>query len=268
MTLLMKNNLWRGRSLDWPEAGRAGRRFVVLALLCMGVLVTALFAQWPQEEGSRNDSKFTFGRVYYDVPPFRWGPLGAGNGPPWSHDWPRSESHLMKIMAEVTKLDPNPQAHIFSFQTDDCFKYPIAYFCEVGYLDLSEREAQRMAEYLLRGGFLIVDDFRGERALDNFKRNLKMVFPDRSLEEVPRTDPIWDCFYDISKLFPAPPYSRWLVPQYLGMRDDKGRLMMIVDYNNDISDYWEWSDNPFWPIEETNEAYKYGVNYLMYALTH
>lgn len=244
---------------------KTGRKILAL---CLSILVAGLFVLRAQEEEPINQSKFTFGRVYYDVPPFRWGPVGAGNGPPWSHDWPRSESHLMKIMAEVTKLDVNPGPHIFSFQTDDCFKYPIAYFCEVGYLDLSEQEARRMAEYLLRGGFLIVDDFRWDRALENFKRNMKMVFPDRSLEEVPRTDPIWNCFYDISKLFPIPPYSRWLVPQYLGMRDDKGRLMMIVDYNNDISEYWEWSDDPFRPIEETNESFKYGVNYIMYALTH
>jgi Domain of unknown function (DUF4159) len=230
--------------------------------------VVGLFGLRAQEEKTQNESKFTFGRVYFDVPPYQWGPIGAGNGPPWSHDTPRSESHMMKIMAELTKLDPNPEPHIFSFQTDDCFKYPIAYLCEVGYLNLSEQEAHRMAEYLLRGGFLIVDDFRGERALNNFKRNLKMVFPDRSLEEVPRTDPIWSTFFDISKLFPEPPYSRWLVPQYLGMRDDEGRLMMIVDYNNDLSEYWEWSDNSFMPIKLTNEAFKYGVNYIIYSLTH
>ena len=125
-----------------------------------------------------------------------------------------------------------------------------------------------MAEYLLRGGFLIVDDFRGDRALENFKNNLKLAFPDRSLEDVPRTDPIWTCFYDISKLFPEAPYSRMLVPRYLGLRDDKGRLMMIVNHNTDISEYWEWSNQPFYSLEETNEAYKYGVNYIMYPLTH
>ncbi len=247
---------------------RAHRFSFALTALCLGIFIIGLFGVSAQDEEPRSESKFTFGRVYYDVPPFRWGPIGASNGPPWSHDTPRSESHMMKIMSEVSKLDANPGPHVFSFQNDDCFKYPIAYFCEVGYLDLSEQEAHRMAEYLLRGGFLIVDDFRGERALENFKRNLRMAFPDRSLEEVPRTDPIWDCFYDISKLFPEPPYSKWLVPQYLGMRDDRGRLMMIVNYNTDISEYWEWSDDPFAPIEQTNEAYKYGVNYIMYALTH
>ena len=174
----------------------------------------------------------------------------------------------MKIMTEVTRLDANPSSHIISFQDDDCFRYPIAYLCEVGFMNLSEPEIRRLAQYLLRGGFLIVDDFRGERELSNFKYQMKRVFPDRSLEELPRTHKIWTCFYDISNLMIEPFYSDWLVPQYFGMSDDNGRLMMVVDYNNDISEYWEWSDNPMMPIEQSNEAYKYGVNYVMYALTH
>ena len=109
---------------------------------------------------------------------------------------------------------------------------------------------------------------RGEREIENFKAQLKMVFPEHSLEELPRTHEIFKCFYDISNLLPPPPYARSFIPQYLGMSDDKQRLMMVVDYNNDISEYWEWSNDPFMPIEETNEAYKYGVNYVVYALTH
>ncbi len=214
-------------------------------------------------ELARKESKFTFARVYYDAPlsRFTFGPVGAGNGPPWSHDWPRSEEHFMKIMTEVTKLDANPSGHIISFQSDDCFKYPIAYLCEVGFMNLSEQEMRRLAQYLLRGGFLIVDDFRGERALSNFRQQMKKVFPDRSLEELPPT-------HDISNLKLEPPYWGSGPPQYFGMTDDNGRLMMIVNYNTDISEYWEWSDDPMMPIDESNEAYRYGVNYVMYALTH
>jgi|WetSurMetagenome_2_1015567.scaffolds.fasta_scaffold08318_4 hypothetical protein len=215
----------------------------------------------------RNENKFTFSRIYFDVPMRRMG-RGGGSGPAWSHDWPSSEENFMKIVGEVTRLDVNPGGHIISFQDDECFKYPIAYLCEVGELNMSEEEAKRMSEYLLRGGFLLVDDFRGDRALYNFQLQMRMVFPDRSLEVVPPTDPIWTTFYDISDLKIIPPYSQNLIPQYLGIRDDSERLMMIVNYNNDISDYWEWSGDPFMPIEETNEAYKYGVNYILYALTH
>ena len=245
-----------------------------VVLVCVAIFMFGVFCfavgipNLPEQP--RKESKFTFGRVYFESPMLMkfMGAIGAGNGPAWSHDWPRSEEHFMKIMAELTKLDVNPSPHIFSFQNDDCFKYPIAYLCEVGYIHLSPQQAHRMAEYCLRGGFLIVDDFRGDYELNNFKSEMKKVFPDRSLEVVPRTHPIWNCFYDISKLNIEPPYMPWFRPQYFGISDDNGRLMMIVDYNNDISEYWEWSDNPLQPIDLTNEAYKYGVNYVVYALTH
>ncbi len=264
--LRLKSKAWLNR-----HSSIVNRKSMFAAGLVM--LAISIIVAWAAQdipELPRNESKFTFGRIFFNYPMTRFfpGPVGAGNGPPWSHDWPRSEEHFMKIMAEVTKLDVNPGGHITSFQSDDCFKYPIAYLCEVGYINLSEQEARRMAEYLLRGGFLIVDDFRGEREFSNFRYQMKQVFPDRSLEELPRTHPIWTCFYDISKLNIEPPYSKWLTPQYFGMSDDNGRLMMVVDYNNDISEYWEWSDDPIMPIEESNEAYKYGVNYVMYALTH
>jgi hypothetical protein len=241
---------------------------ICILIAAFAVLTIGLRAQQFQEI-PRDESKFTFARIRYASPMMRFFGRGMGGwDPPWSHDWPRSEEHLMKIMAEVTRLDVNPGGHIISFQSDECFKYPIAYLCEVGFIQLSEQEAHRMAEYLLRGGFLIVDDFRGERELNNFRNQMRLVFPDRSLEELPRTHPIWNCFYDISDLSIEPPYSKFLTPRYFGMSDDNGRLMMVVDYNNDISDYWEWSDDPIMPIESSNEAYKYGVNYIMYALTH
>jgi len=254
------------------QSSIADRKLLLLciALLAAGILAMAAQETWP--EVPRKESKFTLGRVYFDsqMTGFMFGPIGAPNGPPWSHDWPRSEEHFMKIVAEVSRLDVNPSGHIISFQNDDCFKYPIAYLCEVGYIDLSDEEVQRMREYLLRGGFLIVDDFRGPRELRNFIYQMKRVFPNRNLEELPPTHQIWKSFFDVSdlKMEPPPIYGRTYVPQYFGMADDADRLMMVVNYNNDISDYWEWADDPMMPIDDTNEAYKYGVNYLMYALTH
>jgi hypothetical protein len=240
----------------------------ILLSLGLGVLVVIL--GWVAAKGQEEilvKHKFTMARIRFSTSNLYGFRFGA-QGPPWSHDYPRSEQHFMKIMSEVTKLDVNPDGHIVSFQDEEVFKFPIAYLCEVGFLDLSEKELANLNQYLLRGGFLIVDDFRGETELENFKRQMKMAFPDRSLEELPRNHPIFTCFYDISSLFPIPPYNRGLIPQYLGMNDDTGRLMMVVDYNNDLSEYWEWSNDPLMPIEQSNEAYKYGVNYVMYALTH
>ena len=267
LRLAIGNLRLRARQFFTRQASMVNRQLVLAA--CLIICALAIFAQDVQEL-PRKESKFTFARIQFNTNMMRFMGRGMRGGfadPFWSHDWPRSEEHLMKIMAEVTRLDVNPGGHIISFQNDDCFKYPIAYLCEVGYMQLSQEEARRMAEYLLRGGFLIVDDFRGEREWYNFVHQMQLVFPDRQLEELPRTHEIWKCFYDISDLSIEPPYGMG-TPQYFGMEDDNGRLMMVVDYNNDISDYWEWSDNPIMPIERSNKAYQYGVNYIMYALTH
>ncbi len=241
-------------------------RFIVCVLLLAAIApeVRRAPAQWDE---AAVGYKFTLGRIRYasgDLWQF-------GREPMWRHDWPRGEQHLMKILSEVTRIDVNPEGKVVSLETEEIFKYPISYLCEVGFMDLTEAEVENLREYLLRGGFLIVDDFRGQRALSNFMHQMTRVFPDRSLELLPRSHPIFHCFYDISNIFPPPHpdvYGRLDEPEYLGMNDDDDRLMMVVDYNNDLMEYWEYSDNPLRPIEETNEAYKYGVNYVMYALTH
>lgn len=248
---------------------------ILMILLMIAVLGIELLWVGAQDQPYIDMNKFTLARIRFETASFGWlgrgGRRGGGNVPPWAHDYPSSERNFMKILAEVTKLDVNSEGHIVSFDSEEVFRFPIAYICEVGFLGLSETEVQNMREYLLRGGFLIVDDFRGERHLNNFVEQMKLVFPQWSLELLPSTHKIFDCFYDISdlELPPPPTYSRQnLNPQYYGMSDDDDRLMMIVNYDTDIGDYWEWSQDPFWPIAETNEAYKYGVNYVMYALTH
>ena len=134
-------------------------------------------------------------------------------------------------------------------------------------MELGEHEIRGLREYLLRGGVLIVVDCRGRWALDNLRSHLRRAFPELELEELEITHPIFNCFFNISTLEVTPPYGRG-VPKFYGLSDTNGRLMMVVNYNNDISEYWEWSDDPFLPIGETNEAYKFGVNYAIYALTH
>jgi hypothetical protein len=252
---------------------RLSRRQIVAILLAALLLVVGVLAAFAQRELPRTESKFTFARVQYTVPMGgrsfgrMGGPIGASNGPPWSHDFPNSEENFMKIVSEVTRIDVNPGGHLINFNSEDCFKYPVAYLCEVGYLNLSDKEVENMREYLLRGGFLIVDDFRGYSALQNFMDEMETVFPDRRLEELPRDHPIFTCFYDISDIELPAPYDRTR-PQYFGIKDDNGRLMMVVDYNTDISEYWEWSADPFYKVGDTNDAFKYGVNFVMYALTH
>lgn len=221
--------------------------------------------------------RFTFTRIRFDTSQYasyyRYNNVLGDGGPPWSHDYPVAGRHLMKIMAELSKLDVNLDINepILSLDDPSLFKFPFAYLCEVGFMDLSEKEIAGMREYLLRGGFIMVDDFRDSRSFDNLQRQVKQAFPEYELKKLDISHPVFNCFFSIKSLDVKPAYGGGYgaqAPEFWGLEDNTGRLMMVVNYNYDVSDFWQFSDNPFRPIEETNEAYKFGVNYIIYALTH
>lgn len=225
--------------------------------------------------------RVTFTRIRFDMPGlsagYAFGELGD-HGPPWSHDYPTAGRHLMKIISEVSKVDATVDANepIFRFGEPELYKYPFVYLCEVGFMGLNEQEIAGMREYLLRGGFVCVDDFREDNQLINLNQHIKRAFPEPEyqLKKLDISHPIFNCFFSIKTLDLPPIYGGGYVtreaqrPEFYGLEDKSGRLMMIINHNYDVSDFWQWSDNAFRPIEETNEAYKFGVNYIIYALTH
>lgn len=242
------------------------KRPFITGVLFMALLVGlgVALAQNPRPEDL--SSRFTFARIKFDGPMLS-GSEAFGQGPPWSHDYPRGGRHLMKILTELTTVDANPDEVILTFDDPELFKYPFAYICEVGFMELTDAEINGLREYLRRGGFLLVDDFRGDWALENLRHHLRRAFPELELQELDISHPAFHCFFDIETLDVVPPYGGG-IPKFYGLADRDGRLLAVVHHNNDISEYWEWSDDPFLPIEETNEAYKFGVNYILYALTH
>ncbi|HKQ79376.1 MAG TPA: DUF4159 domain-containing protein [Blastocatellia bacterium] len=215
--------------------------------------------------------RFTFVRIRYtDLSSCTgFGPWLGDEGLPWSHDYPIAGRHLMKIMAELSKIDATLDVDepIFTFDDPQLFKYPFAYLCEIGCMNLSEKELAGLREYILRGGFLLIDDFRNSWQFQVLQRQLKQALPEYEMKKMDISHPIFNCFFSIKTLDVNPVYPRE-TPEFWGMEDKDGRLMMIINYNYDVSDYWQFSDNPFRPIEETNDAYKFGVNYIMYAMTH
>lgn len=224
--------------------------------------------------------KFTFVRIRFDTSQYAQyygynNVLGDG-GPPWSHDYPVAGRHLMKIMSELSKIDAMLDVNepILSLDDPVLFKFPFAYLAEVGFMNLTDKEIEGMREYLKRGGFLLVDDFRSAGQFYNLQQHVKRAFPELELKKLDISHPIFNCFFSIKTIELNPVYgggfgSREPVnPEFWGLEDETGRLMMIINYNYDVSDFWQFSDNPFRPIEETNDAYKFGVNYIIYALTH
>jgi hypothetical protein len=222
------------------------------------------------------DGRFTFVRVHYTPHPDGY---WAGGRPSWIHGYPLAERNLMKIMNEVSYLGAHDE-DINSLALDDpaLGKYPVAYIIEVGWWTLTDREAAGLRDYLLKGGFLIVDDFKmpGWRGIpgggwDVFEQNMKRVLPEARYFEMRPSDQIFHVFFEINSLDNFPQAYNSGAPVFRGVYEDNDpakRLMMIVNYNTDISQFWEWSGRGFRPFDQTNEAYKLGVNYIVYGLTH
>ena len=209
---------------------------------------------------------FTFVRIrYYEGFGGRF-----SRNPGWAHDYPRAERNFSKIVNEITNVHMRADgSNILTLDDPDLFRYPIAYLSEPGAWSMNELEQAGLRNYLLKGGFMIVDDFRGSQ-WSNFAAQVAQVFPELRLVRLDETHPIFNSFFAIESLdqFVAPYGGEH--PEFWGMfenNDPEGRLLMIVNYNNDIGDYWEFSDTGWLPIDLSNEAYKLGVNYLVYAMT-
>ena len=222
-------------------------------------------AQW-SAANPEYSGQFVFTRIRYGSSMGGWGFGGAR----WSHDYPRADLHLPQIIKDATAIDTHlGGSNVFDLDDPELFKYPMAYISEPGFWTMSEAEVRGLRNYFLKGGFVIFDDFEAEQ-WHNFEAQLRRALPEYRLIEVDVTYPIYHVFFDIKALdFPHPLVN--VVPRYYAIfeeNDPRRRMMAIVNYNNDVAEYWEWSDTGFLPVDFTNEAYKLGVNYIVYALTH
>jgi len=226
------------------------------------------------EPNAPYDGRFTFVRVKYETAPggYWWRGL-----PSWAHGYPLAEQNLMKIMNEVGFLNGNDETiNTLTLDDPEIFHYPVLYIIEVSWWTLSDKEAAGLRSYLLKGGFVIVDDFKlpgdfGSPGWAPFEANMKRVLPDVHFFEMQATHPIFHSFFEVNDLDIIPQAYNYGRPIFRGVYEDNDpskRLQMIVNYNTDISQFWEWSGTGLRPIDQTNEAYKLGVNYIYYGLTH
>ncbi|HUK36998.1 MAG TPA: DUF4159 domain-containing protein [Vicinamibacterales bacterium] len=222
----------------------------------------------------RYDGRFTFVRVRYTPAP---GGLWPGRRPSWIHGYPLAERNLMQIMNEVSLLGAHDDINTVTFDDPELFKYPIAYLIEVGWWTVTDREAQGLRAYLLKGGFLFIDDFKrpGWRVpgggWEPFAETMRRVLPGVQFFDLDPRDPVFHSFFEINDLKHFPQAYVDGDPIFRGIFEDNDRskrLMAIINYNTDVSQFWEWSGRGLRPFDQTNEAYKLGVNYLIYGLTH
>jgi Domain of unknown function (DUF4159) len=220
------------------------------------------------------DGRFTFVRVSYDTAPGGYWYRGL---PSWAHGYPIAERNLMKIMNELTFLHAHDEG-VNAMTLDDprLFEYPVAYIIEVSWWTMTSRQGEALREYMKKGGFVIVDDFKADGDFGSpgwapFEANMERVLPGARFVEMKPSHPIFHSFFEIETLDHFPQAYNAGPPSFLGLFEDNDpskRLQMIVNYNTDISQYWEWSGQGIRPIDDTNEAYKLGVNYIIYGLTH
>lgn len=218
------------------------------------------------------DGRFTFIRL-------RYGPATAyaAQSVPWSHDYPTGERNFMRILNELTFLAPHvEETNIMGLDDPDLFKFPVAYMAEPGFWRLTEEEAVNFRSYLLKGGFVIFDDFSEQRQCGPqcwaaFEFTFRQVLPEARFVDLDPSHPIFHSFFEIDSFDIVPQAYDQGRPIFRGVyenNDPSKRLLAMINYNTDISEYWEFSGTGLQPIEESNEAYKIGVNYIMYGMTH
>jgi len=204
---------------------------------------------------------------------------GFGGRQRWLTDWPEAETHLLGGVRRLTRIDAAEEGSRIGIMDADLFDYPWLYAVEVGGWYLADNEAARLRDYLLRGGFLMVDDFHGGAEWEGFVDSMRRVFPDRPIVDIPVSDSVFHVLYDLDDTVQIPgigaasrgmTYERndGFPAHWRGIYDDSGRLMVVINFNMDLGDAWEHADIPDYALQYTARAYKFAINYMLYAMTH
>jgi hypothetical protein len=245
-------------------------------LLAAAMLALALTAAGDDLNGAPNrpTNEFHFTRMYYEGNGYDRG-WGGGS---WTTDYPEAEYHFTMGVSRLTRVDVGSESRMLKLTDDAIFDYPWLYAVEVGRWYLDDTDAGRLREYLLRGGFLMTDDFHGSRQWASFLESMQRVFPDRPIVEIPESDEVMKVLYTLDERVQIPGIAALrfgqtyeqdgVQPHWRGIYDDAGRLMVAINFNMDLGDAWEHADDPFYPEQMTGLAYRFAVNYVVYAMTH
>jgi hypothetical protein len=249
-------------------------RLILPVLVTLGIM--AAVSGDPLAGKNLPDAEFKFLRLIYSSGPAMGGYGYWGRGR-WTVDWPDAENHFLQGLRRMTRVNASESGHVLSLMDDALFDYPWLYVVEVGHWHLSDIEAERLREYLLRGGFLMIDDFHGSQEWAGFMASMRKVFPTRQVVSIPEDDEVMRVFYEldnriqihgIQAIYSGRTFEKdGFIPHWRGFYDDNGRLMVAINFNMDIGDAWEHADDPRYPEPMTALAYRFGINYVIYAMT-
>ncbi len=254
-------------------------RIIVLVLLPAPLLAVQLFpAQELGGYGGVDGSEFVFARLIYNEGLVNYRGWGRNS---WATDWPKADKQFIFAIDRMSNVRVVMDRDIaIGIMDPNLFSYPFVYALEVGRgMTLSPEEAERLREYMMRGGFLVIDDFWGTSQWQNFYRELKKIFPDKEPEEIPLSHPLFHAFFDIDQILQVPNVNNGCggyrthqadgyTPYALAIFDDDRRPMMVINFNTDVGDAWEWADVPCYPNRFANFAFRIGINWIVYSMTH
>jgi hypothetical protein len=233
----------------------------------------------------KEQTEFVVGRLMY--PPYQYGRFsrfGGGDwtqgGTSWAVDYPRGDRDFARLLRRITRVHVRSVEQPVNLDDkDDVYYWPFMIVGLAGSWDLTEPQAAKLRDYLLRGGFLLCDSFFGTNEWDGFVATMNRVFPNRPMVDLPANHPIFHTVYDLSNTTQIGNFQSYNgrgvpyradgdTPRWRGILDDDGRLMVVIAFNNDLGDGWQWSDDENYPLDDANMSIKFGVNIVVYAMTH
>jgi hypothetical protein len=263
-----------------------GLRMTALVLFAGGVLQLAQSQTRSGSQSASPEAELHIARMIYrsaGVPRGFGGFAGGVFGRPWwAIDYPEAEYHFRQGVQRLTRINIAEDSRHLQLTDDALFDYPWLFAQQVGRWSLSDEETARLREYLLRGGFMVADDFHGPYQWDVFAEAMRRVFPDRPIVDIPDGAEILHVLYDLDERTQIPGrrmirqigggqieiYPEGSPPRWRGIYDDERRLMVVMNFNMDMGDAWEHADDPVYPEPMTALAYRFGINYIVYAMTH
>ncbi len=234
-------------------------------------------ASWVRDRGLPVQAPPSEWHEFYFTRAAYTSPRGWGGGHSWSTDFPKADQQFLTVLKRLTNLDAYGRKNAVLLTDPGIRRYPFLYALEVGYMNLTQAEIVGLRDYLEAGGFLVIDDFWGSREWARFERQMGKVFPGRSIVDLDLDHPVFSTFYDIDEILQVPAYRRWggrtseqdgYVPRVRGILDDDGRLMVMINWNTDLGDAWEWAEQPDYPLDRSTFAFQMGVNMVVYAMSH
>ena len=254
-----------------------------ILIVCLAAAIASIQASTPSRDthGDGPQAEFQMARVKYRT--FGGGGSHGYFQPWWAIDYPLAEEHFFAALRRTTNIQIADEERHLELSDDQIFEYPFLFLQQPGQGNWrpTPNEAARLREYCLRGGFLLVDDLHSEWAWTIFDRAIKQVFPDRPIVEIPDGDPLMHVFFDLDTSMGIPGDRHLRMrgngqifarlegpPHWRGIYDDHRHLMVAVNFNSDMGDGWEHADDPYYPVPFTAQAYKFGINYIIYAMSH